>query len=186
MRHASDRPAIVIVVAVAENGVIGRAGALPWRLKSDLRHFRALTLDKPIVMGRKTYASLRRPLDRRTSIVISREREFAAPGIVVAPSFERALKVARADAWRRGACAIMIIGGAQIYAQALPLADCIEMTLVHAEAAGEVRFPAFDRDLWHESTRTEVPAGPADESAHAFVRLYRRAGARLERLAPVA
>ncbi len=191
MRREAGRIAIVIVAAVAENGVIGSTGGLPWRLRSDLRHFRALTLDKPIVMGRKTFLSLGRPLDRRTNVVVSRDRAFAVPGAIVAPSFEAALTVARADARRRGTDAVMIVGGAEIYALALPVADRIEMTLVHATPAGEVWFPAFDREAWEEVARTEVAAGPADDSAHAFVRLERRSTVEaacrsLARVAPVA
>src|SRR6185295_14039873 len=104
---------VVIMAAVAENGVIGRGGTMPWRLKSDMRHFRALTFGKPVVMGRKTYDSLKiKPLPGRTNIVATRDRNFTAPGVLVAPSLEAALQAARGDALRRGSHAIMIIGGA--------------------------------------------------------------------------
>ncbi len=173
MTRPQGRIAVVIVVAVAENGVIGSADGLPWRLKSDLRHFRALTLDKPIVMGRKTWLTLGRPLDRRTNIVISRDPAFAAPGVVAAGSLDTALAIARADAWRRGAEAVMIVGGAEIYAQALPRADRMEMTLVHMAARGETRFPPVDRAVWQEVARQDLPAGPGDDTAFTFLRLER-------------
>ncbi|MEJ2433932.1 MAG: dihydrofolate reductase, partial [Pseudolabrys sp.] len=104
---------IVLVAAVGNNGVIGRAGGMPWRLRSDLQHFKKLTLDKPVVMGRKTYVSIGRPLPQRTNIVITRDADFAAPGIVTAPSFEAALALAREDADRRGSDEIMVIGGSE-------------------------------------------------------------------------
>src|SRR5437764_8347441 len=114
---------IVIVAAVADNGVIGRGGAMPWRLKSDMRHFRGATMGKPVVMGRKTYLSLWiRPLPGRTNIVVTRDSDFTAPGVLVAPSLDAALQTACGDALRRGTD-IMVLGGAQIYAQAMMLAD---------------------------------------------------------------
>ena len=94
---------ILLVAAIAQNGVIGRGNALPWRLKSDMQHFRALTMGKPVVMGRKTYLSIGRPLKGRTTIVVSRDRDFTAPGIVVAPRLDAALTAARGDALRRNA-----------------------------------------------------------------------------------
>jgi dihydrofolate reductase len=167
--------ALVIVAAVAENGVIGRDNAMPWRLKSDLRRFRARTWGKPVVMGRKTFLSLGKPLAGRTNIVISRDREFSAPGAVVAPSVEAGLAVARGDASRRGADAIAIIGGADIYAQTLPLADRLDITLVKACPEGTVRFPPIDAHAWREIERSEHPAGPDDSAGFAFV-TYVRAG----------
>ena len=123
---------MVLVAAVADNGVIGRAGALPWRLKSDMQHFRALTFGHPVLMGRKTYQSIGKPLSGRTNIVVSRERAFAAPGVLVARDLDAALGVARGDALRRGGPAIMVIGGADLYAQTMPLASRLEITRVHA------------------------------------------------------
>ena len=116
---------------MSDNGVIGRGNALPWRLKSDLQHFRALTMGKPVIMGRKTYLSIGKPLPGRTTIVVSRDRAFAAPGILVAPSLEAAFAAARGDALRRGADAIVVAGGADIYAQVLPLASRLVVTQVH-------------------------------------------------------
>jgi dihydrofolate reductase len=155
---------IVLVAAVAENGVIGRAGGLPWRLKSDLQQFRALTIGKPIVMGRRTWASLGRPLPHRTNIVVTRDPAFAASGAVVTPSLPVALAVARGDALRRGADAIMVIGGGDIYAQAMPLAIRLEITHVHARPDGEAVFPPIDPAVWRETARRDVPPGPDDEA----------------------
>ncbi|MGD0333621.1 MAG: dihydrofolate reductase [Xanthobacteraceae bacterium] len=165
---------ILIVAAIAENGVIGRGNALPWRLKSDMQHFRALTMGKPVIMGRKTYLSIGKPLAGRTTIVVSRDRAFAAPGLVVAPSLDAALSAARGDALRRNADAIVIAGGTDLYAQALPLATRLVITHVHKPVDGDVRFPAIDRGVWREIARDEHAAAPGDEAAFAFV-TYERA-----------
>ena len=165
---------LVLVVAVADNGIIGRAGGLPWRLKSDMRHFRALTLGHPVVMGRKTYQSIGKPLPGRTNIVVSREPAFAAPGILVARGLDAALGVARGDALRRGVFAIMVIGGADLYAQAMPLASRLEITRVHASPPGDALFPTIDEREWRETARREVPE---DEAALTFVRYERAASA---------
>jgi dihydrofolate reductase len=166
---------IVLVAAVAENGVIGRAGGLPWRLKSDLQQFRALTTGKPIVMGRRTWASLARPLPQRTNIVVTRDPAFTASGAVVTTSLAAALAVARGDALRRNADAIMVIGGGDIYAQAMPLASRLEITHVHARPDGEAIFPPIDPAIWRETARREGSPGPDDEAG--FTRVtYVRAG----------
>src|SRR5436305_6077709 len=145
---------IVLIAAAAENRVIGRGGTMPWRLKSDMQHLRKLTMGKPVVMGRKTYESLSlKPLPRRTNIVVSRDRSFTAPGVLVAPSLESALTAARGDAMRRRTDAIMVIGGAEIYAQAMPRADRLEITQIHAAPQGDTCFPAIDPTLWRETAR---------------------------------
>jgi dihydrofolate reductase len=164
---------VIIVAAVAENGTIGRDNALPWRLKSDMAHFRALTIGKPVVLGRKTFASIGKPLAGRTTIVISRDQNFSAPGIVVAPNLESALATARGDALRRNASAIIVAGGADIYAQALPLATRLVITEVRKRVDGDARFPAIDSKLWREITRSEQKAGPEDEAELAFVTYQR-------------
>jgi dihydrofolate reductase len=169
----SARIALVLVAAVAENGVIGRGGALPWRLKSDMQHFRAITLGKPVVMGRKTYLSLGKPLARRTNIVVSRDRTFAAPGVLVAPTVEAALTAARGDALRRGAAEIAVIGGADIYAQTMPAADRLAITRVHLQPNGDTRFPAIDADVWQEVERTERGAGADDEASFTLITYQR-------------
>ena len=168
------RIAIVLVAAVAENGVIGRDNALPWRLRSDLRRFRARTWGKPIVMGRKTFQSVGKPLPGRTNIVVSRDRDFSAPGVVVAPDVSAALQTARGDALRRGADAIAVIGGAEIYAETLPHANRLDITLVKARPEGNVRFPPIDPQTWREIERGEHKAEAGDAADFAFI-TYERA-----------
>jgi dihydrofolate reductase len=160
---------IIIVAAVAENGVIGRGDTLPWRLKSDMAHFRSATMGKPVVLGRKTYQSIGRPLAGRTTIVVSRDASFNAPGIIVAPSFAAALETARGDALRRHSSTIVVAGGADIYAQALPLATQLLITEVHKRSEGDTRFPQIDPKLWRESARSEHEPGPQDDAAFALV-----------------
>ncbi len=152
---------IVLVAAIGENNVIGRDGQLPWRLKSDLQHFRELTIHKPVIMGRKTYVSIGKPLKERTNIVVTRDANFSAPGIVMATSFEAALELARADAQARGADEIAIIGGSGIFAAAMPQADRLEITHVHAAPEGDVFFPPIDQAVWREVSRVEHTARPA-------------------------
>jgi len=165
---------ILIVAAIAENRVIGRGNTLPWRLKSDLQHFRALTMDKPVVMGRKTYLSIGRPLPGRTTIVVSRDREFAGPGIIVAPDLEAALAAARGDALRRSADFIIIAGGADLYRQGLPLAARLAVTHVHKRVEGDANFPLIDPQIWREVAREEHTPGAEDDAPFAFV-TYQRA-----------
>ena len=160
---------IIIIAAVAENSVIGRGNALPWRLKSDMAHFRSVTMGKPVVLGRKTFQSIGKPLAGRTTIVISRDEKFGAPGIVVAPNLAAALETARGEALRRGADAIVVAGGADIYAQALPRATRLVITEVHKSVDGDTRFPAIDAKLWRETARSEQKAGAQDEAGFAFV-----------------
>jgi dihydrofolate reductase len=160
---------IVLVAAIAENGVIGRGNALPWRLKSDMAHFRAVTMSKPVVMGRKTYLSIGKPLKGRTTIVVSRDRSFTAPGITVAPSLDAAMTAARGDALRRNAGAIVVAGGAEIYAQIMERATRLAITYVHMCAQGDARFPAIDPRLWREIARSEHAAAADDDAAFAVV-----------------
>jgi dihydrofolate reductase len=174
LARSPRRIALVLVAAVAENGVIGRDNALPWRLKSDLRRFRARTWGKPIVMGRKTFQSVGKPLPGRTNIVVSRDRGFSAPGVVVAPNLGAALETARGDALRRGADAIAVIGGAEIYAGTLPIADRLDLTLVKACPDGSVRFPPIDSQAWREVERSEHKAETGDAADFAFI-TYERA-----------
>lgn len=167
------RVALVHVVAVADNGVIGQEGRLPWRLKSDMAHFRAVTMGKPVVMGRKTYASIGKPLKGRTNIVVSRDRTFAAPGVLVAASLEDALGAAQGDALRRGAGAIAVIGGADLYAQCMARADRLVITRVHLRPTGDTKFPIIDPGTWSVAERSEHKAGPDDEAGFTLVE-YRR------------
>jgi dihydrofolate reductase len=167
--------ALVLVAAVAENGVIGRGGGLPWRLKSDLRHFRAVTMGKPVVMGRKTYLSIGTPLAGRTNIVVSRNPEFAAPGIVAAPTVEAALAAARGDALRRAADAIAVIGGADLYAQTIAYADRLVISRVHLRPVGDTVFPAIDQALWNEVARSEHEPEPGEPAGFTHLVYERRA-----------
>jgi dihydrofolate reductase len=175
------RPKIILVAAVGENGVIGRDGALPWRLKSDMQHFRTVTLGRPVVMGRKTYESIGKPLKDRTNIVISRDPGFTADGIVVAHSLEAAMDIARKDAQQRRVDAIAIIGGAGIFRDALDFADRLEITQVHASPEGDTFFPPIDAKVWQETARMRHTATPQDDADVSFVtyqRLRAEAGRR--------
>jgi dihydrofolate reductase len=166
---------IVLIVAVADNGVIGAGGAIPWRLKSDMQRLKAMTMGKPIVMGRKTFVSFpRRPLPGRTNIVITRDETFRAEGAVVVRSFATARLVAHADALRRSVAEIVVIGGAEIYAQSMDIADRLEITEVHAEPAGDTLFPAVDSGTWQEVARLRNPSGPDDSAAYSYVTYRRR------------
>jgi dihydrofolate reductase len=165
---------IVLIAAVADNGVIGAGNAIPWRLKSDMQRLKAITMNKPVVMGRKTFASLKRPLPGRTNIVMTRDPDFRSAGVVATTSFETARVLAQADASRRGAGDIAVIGGAEIYAHFLELADRLEITEVHATPAGDTRFPAIDSSMWEEVARARHEAGPDDEAAFSYVTYRRR------------
>jgi dihydrofolate reductase len=166
-------PEIVFVVAVAENGVIGRDGAMPWRLPSDLRRFKAITSGKPCIMGRRTFASIGRPLPGRTNIVVTRDAAFAARGVVTVASLDRAEEVARGDALRRGASEIAVLGGADIFRQWLHRADRLEVTEVHASPAGDTHMAAIDRGQFAEVARARHPPGEKDSAAFSYVS-YRR------------
>ena len=165
---------IVLIAAVADNGVIGADNAIPWRLKSDMQRLKAMTMGRPIVMGRKTFASLKRALPGRTNIVITRDVGFRAAGAIVTTSFETATALARADASRRGVDDIAVLGGADIYAQFLDRADRLEITEVHATPEGETCFPAFDKANWEEVARAKHQPGPDDAAAFSYVTYRRR------------
>ena len=158
---------VSIVVAASTNGVIGRDNALAWRLPDDLKRFKALTLGKPIVMGRKTYASIGRPLPGRTTFVITRQPDFAAPGCRVVASLDEALRAAAP------APEVMIVGGGEIYRQALPLTDTIHLTRVHAIVAGEITFPELPQSDWQEVGAEYHPADERHEHAFTFLTLRR-------------
>lgn len=158
---------IVFIVARADNGVIGRDGALPWHLPADLKHFKALTLGTSMVMGRKTFDSFPAPLPGRRHIVLTRDRQWRADGAEVAHDVAAALKLAGDTR------VVSVIGGAEIFIQFMPLADRIELTEVHVDAAGDTVLPPFDGDYWHETRREEH--APADgRPAYSFVTLERR------------
>jgi len=149
-----------LIAAVAENGVIGSKGALPWRLPDELAHFKRATLGKPVLMGRRTFASLARALPGRTNVVLSRAAEFTAAGALVAHDLDAGLALVA------GAAEVVVIGGAALYAEALPRAQRIYLTRVHARPEGDVRFPELDPTDWRESLVVEHPADA--RHAHAF------------------
>jgi dihydrofolate reductase len=162
-------------IARGANGVIGREGALPWRLKSDLALFRRLTMGKPIIMGRKTWDSLpRRPLPGRVNIVLSRDGTFAPAGAVVCEDFSEAVQIGREHALDDGAEEVCVIGGAALFAMALPRAQRAYVTEVEARPQGDVIFPPFDEADWTEVRREAHPAGPDDEFPFVFRVLERR------------
>ena len=166
---------IVFVVAIAENGVIGAGNGFPWRLKSDMARFKALTIGKPVIMGRRTFETLRRPLPGRTNIVITRDADYRAKGAVVTTSAVDAGAVALGDALRRSAAEIAVIGGAEIYRQWLDRADRLEITEVHARPDGDTHFD-IDRAEWDEVERIRHPAGPHDSADYSYVTYRRRVG----------
>jgi dihydrofolate reductase len=169
----SDAPRIVLVAAIAENGVIGRDDGLPWRLPGDLKHFRSVTLGKPVIMGRRTFAAIGRPLPGRSNIVLTGDRAFRAEGVHVASTLDGALSFARAEARRLGADEIAIIGGGTLYSETLPRADRLYVTEVHGSPRGDVRFPAFDPGKWREVSRAGPMQQAGDEFSYSFVVLER-------------
>jgi dihydrofolate reductase len=173
----SESPLLSLVVAAADNDVIGRDNALPWRLPDDLKRFKALTMGKPMLMGRKTFESIGKPLPGRTSIVLTRSKAWgrealntllsSPPGVIVVQSLEDAIK-------RAGAVPeIAVIGGAEIYKLTLPKARRIYLTRVHTNAEGDVKLPPIDPSEWKEVERTEHPADDRNAFAMSFVTLER-------------
>lgn len=158
---------IAIIVAVAENGVIGADNGLPWRLPDDLKRFKALSLGKPVVMGRRTFDSIGRPLPGRTNIVVSRQPGLAIDGVTVAGSLDQALAAAGA------APEIVVIGGAEIFRQALPHTATIHLTRVHARVDGDVFFPELDAAKWREVAVEHHAADERHLYAFSFVTLQR-------------
>jgi len=158
---------IAIVVAMAENRVIGRDNRLPWHLPADLRHFKQVTVGKPVLMGRKTYESIGRPLPERTNIVVTRDRSYEAPGCVVVHSINSALEAAG------GHEEVMVIGGTDFYWQLLPKADRIYLTLVHAKFEGDALFPELDEHEWREIDRMDCAPDEKNPWPYSFILLER-------------
>jgi dihydrofolate reductase len=158
---------IAIVVAMADNRVIGRDNRLPWHLPADLRHFKQVTVGKPVLMGRKTHESIGRPLPERTNIVVTRDRSYEAPGCIVVHSIESALKAAGDHE------EVMVIGGTDFYWQLLPKADRIYLTLVHAEFEGDALFPELDECEWREVERADCAPDEKNPWPYSFIRLER-------------
>jgi dihydrofolate reductase len=148
------RPLVTLVVAAAANGVIGVRGALPWHLPADLRHFKAMTIGRPVIMGRRTYESIGRALPGRLNVVVTRQAGYAAPGCTVVGSLDAAYAAAGAVA------EVCVIGGGELYREALPHADILHLTEIHAEFEGDAFFPPVDRTQWREVSR-EVHEGEA-------------------------
>jgi dihydrofolate reductase len=165
---------IAFVVAAAENGVIGRDGQLPWRLPSDLKRFRKLTLGKPMIMGRKTYDSIGKPLDGRDTIVVTRQRDFRPAGVHIVPSVEDAIALGRDLAASRAAEEVMIVGGEEIFRRALAYADRIYLTLVHATPTGDTRFDPPDPQTWRETAREPMVQASGDQFPADFMVLDRQ------------
>ena len=165
--------AIVLVVAIGQDGVIGNDGALPWRLSSDMKRFKTDTMGKPIIMGRKTYAGIGKPLPGRDNIVISRDAEFNAPGCDVVTSLEQAFEVAETRASASGASEICVIGGGEIYRQSIARADRLHVTHVDGRFEGDTHFPQIEPEEWLVQSRQSFPAGEKDSHATVYT-VYQR------------
>ncbi|WP_116368035.1 dihydrofolate reductase [Parahaliea mediterranea] len=161
--------ALGVIVAVAENGVVGRDNTLPWHLPGDLAWFKRNTLGKPVIMGRRTWESIGRPLPGRLNIVVSRNPAYRAEGATVVDSLPVALALGRAQAATDGACEVMVIGGPGLYAEALPLADRFYVTEVHAVVAGDAVLPPVDWRAWREVSREPQKAADANGYDYSFV-----------------
>ena len=172
-RGLSAAPPLVLVAAIARNGVIG-ANGLPWRLSSDLKRYKALTWGKPMVMGRKTYLTIGRALPGRETIVVTRNPGFAAPEVFVAHDLEAALDLAAERARAVGASEVIVAGGGEIYVQTITRAERLFITEVALDAKGETRFPRIDPGLWREVRREKGKRGPRDEADFAFVDYERK------------
>ncbi len=168
-------PQLVLVVARARNGVIGRDGDLPWRLRSDLQRFKAITLGKPCIMGRKTWESLPlKPLPGRLNLVLSRDESFSARGAVVCTTLDEAVEIARETAEEDGVGEICVIGGVALFEKALPRARRLYLTEVEASPDGDVMFPPFDETSWIELSSEPHPAGEKDDHGFVFRVLERK------------
>ena len=164
---------IAMIAAMGENGVIGAAGEIPWRLPTDFAHFKRTTLGKPLIMGRKTFESIGKPLPGRTNIVVTRQRGYQPDGVVVVDSLAAALEEAQAIAAADGAGEVMIGGGGEIYREAMPLAERLYVTHVAAAPTGDAYFPAIDPSIWEVESVMELARTERDSSDFT-VRIYRR------------
>ncbi|MEZ0170066.1 dihydrofolate reductase [Microvirga sp. TS319] len=165
---------LILVVAVAENGAIGRDNQLLWRLRTDLKRFRELTMGKPMIMGRKTYQSIGKPLPGRETIVLTRDDGFSASGVHVAHSWDEAVAKGEGIAGRMGADAVAVVGGAEIYRIALPHVETIYLTEVATAPEGDAFFPPVDRTRFREVARISHPKSPDDEHPFTFIDFQRR------------
>jgi dihydrofolate reductase len=165
---------VALIAAVARNGVIGAAGALPWRLSSDLKHFKAATMGKPLVMGRRTFQSIGGALPGRTTIVVTRDSAFKAEGVSVAGDLDEALALAEAAARAVGVEEIVVAGGGDVYQQAIGRATRLHITEVDLAPQGDAHFPPIDAGQWREVSRRKGERGPRDDADFAFVEYERR------------
>jgi len=165
---AGTQTLVSLLVAATENGVIGRDNGMPWHLPDDLKHFKALTLGKPVLMGRRTFDSIGRPLPGRTNLVLTRAAGWAMPGTTAVRDLDAALRAAGA------AAELVVAGGAQVYALALPRASRIYLTRIHAAIEGDTRLPDLDLSSWREISREPHPADARHEFAMSFITLERR------------
>lgn len=168
----ADEPVVALIAAIARNGAIGLRGQMPWHLSTDMKRFRTLTWGKPLIMGRRTFDSIGKPLPGRETVVITRNPDFKAEGVRSAGSVDEAIAIARELAKASGAEEIFIAGGAEIYAAALPTATRFYKTEVHLEPEADVFFPALDVG-WTETAREAVPASPRDDAEMTFLILER-------------
>ncbi len=162
-----------LIVAVAENGVIGKNNGLPWKISSDLKYFKETTMGKPIIMGRKTFQSIGRPLPGRVNIVITRDTTFAPEGVITAHTLEMALDVGLNMALAKGVDEVMVIGGAEIYKLCLPEADRLYLTRVHGDVSGDTLFPSLNGEDWLEAAHKRYKAGENDSHDYSLVVLDR-------------
>jgi dihydrofolate reductase len=160
---------IVLIAAFAQNRVVGIENRLPWHLPEDLKYFKRTTSGKAIIMGRKTYDSIGRPLPNRTNIVITRNPDFTAPGVKVVVSLEAAIELAKEVNYINDVDEVMIIGGASIYESALPIADRLYLTHVHAEVEGDAYFPEMNFQQWSETSREDYKASEQNPYDYSFV-----------------
>ncbi len=167
---STTRLVISAIAAIGENRVIGKDNKMPWHLPADLKHFKAVTMGKPILMGRKTYQSIGRPLPGRTNIIITRDKDFHAPGCIVVTSLADAI----ATASQQGANEIFIIGGAEVYKQLLPATDRIYLTVIHHDFDGDTFFPEIKQNEWKEVEHEDFSADAENPYSYSFLRLDKR------------
>ena len=168
-----SKAVLSIVVAASENNVIGRDNDMPWKLSTDLKRFKAITLGKPVIMGRKTWESIGRPLPGRPNLVVTRDVAFKADGAIIVGSLEEAIELGRKLATELSVDEVCIIGGGKIYAQALPFADRVYLTRVLATIDGDTFFPELDSKIWKEISSEDVPAGEKDSHPTRYIRYDR-------------
>lgn len=160
---------VALIWAMSRNRVIGRNNALPWHLSEDLRYFKRVTFGKPVIMGRKTWESIGRPLPGRTNIVVTRDENFQAEGVKVVHSLEQAIALAENIAFLDGVDEAIVMGGAEIYALALPSAQRLYLTQIHAEVEGDASFPELDLSAWQEVAREDHPATGPNPYDYSFI-----------------